>query len=425
MTTTIDELNQKREAIARYDQATLEMMAVPALKKLASGIVPGHSKLKKDELIAGLIASTKAERVVAVLIPDTPLEVIETNRITSQIISENVNEDLSEWTTKLYRDFRAVVQANYLNGKWDEKIHGDIAALAYRVIRFLDTREGQETNGGLALTTKLRYRTHIQNLLTELVDAEAASPYYDQLRFSLEMLIKQIRYQITDLTAQKKGLQERRLAERKEEKAVVSFEPIYEFAMAVFNGLDKLKAPDWKKVSIALAIATGRRMAEIHLTSSQFEYVDKKTCNFTGQLKVKGDAQEYFEKNPAYPIPTLVDAQLVCTAHEWLKRNGKTVEDTRIAANRYTKDLSEVMKLLKSRFHIEHDFFTFKGLRTIYAQVCSQVFNNNDPDNTLYLARILGHGRGELLRGDKLIDMLTPQSYNSDFRVVDTDCVSF
>ncbi len=63
------------------------------------------------------------------------------------------------------------------------------------------------------------------------------------------------------------------------------------------------------------------------------------------------------------------------------------------------------MKVLKNRFHIEHDFFTYKGLRTIYAQVCSQVFNGNDPDNTLYLARILGHGRGELLRGDKLIDM--------------------
>ncbi|MDF5725322.1 MAG: hypothetical protein PUP91_33705 [Rhizonema sp. PD37] len=81
------------------------------------------------------------------------------------------------------------------------------------------------------------------------------------------------------------------------------------------------------------------------------------------------------------------------------------------------------MKVLKSRFQIEHDFFTYKGLRTIYAQVCSQVFNGNDPDNTLYLARILGHGRGELLRGDKLIDMLTPQIYNSDFRVVDVDCV--
>ncbi|MDF5728776.1 MAG: hypothetical protein PUP92_12310 [Rhizonema sp. PD38] len=94
---------------------------------------------------------------------------------------------------------------------------------------------------------------------------------YDPLKFSLEILFKQIRYQITHLTAQKKGLQEGRLAEQKKEKEIVSFKQIYEFAVTVLNGLDKLKAPDWKKVSIALAIATGRRMAEIHLTSCQCE----------------------------------------------------------------------------------------------------------------------------------------------------------
>ena len=242
MTTTIDKLNQKREAIARYDEPTLQMMSAAALKKLARSIIPSYTKMKKDELIAGLISATKAERVIVALIPDTPLEVIETNRIASQTIALNVNEDLSDWTTKLYKDFRNVVQANYKDGKWDEKIHGDIAALAYRVIRFLDNRQGQSADGGLAFTTKLRYRTYIQNLLTELVGTEAASPYYDQLRFSLEMLLKQIRYQITDLTAQKKGLQERRLASRKEEKESVSFKPIYEFAVAVLNGLDKLKS---------------------------------------------------------------------------------------------------------------------------------------------------------------------------------------
>ncbi|MDF5718308.1 MAG: hypothetical protein PUP93_31685 [Rhizonema sp. NSF051] len=117
MTTAINELNQKRESIAKFDQPTLEMMSVPALKKLASGIIPGQSKMKKDELIGGLISATKAERVIVALIPDTPIEVIETNRITKQTIALNVNEDLSDWTTKLYKDFRAVVQANYRNGK--------------------------------------------------------------------------------------------------------------------------------------------------------------------------------------------------------------------------------------------------------------------------------------------------------------------
>ncbi len=119
----------------------------------------------------------------------------------------------------------------------------------------------------------------------------------------------------------------------------------------------------------------------------------------------------------------LIDAQLVVKAHQWLKDNGKVVDSPKAVNRRYSADLSEAMKNLKNNLKIQHELFSYKGLRTIYAQVCNDVFNSADSDNTLYLAQILGHGRGELLRGDDLIDMLTPQSYNSDFRVIDTDCV--
>ena len=66
-------------------------------------------------------------------------------------------------------------------------------------------------------------------------------------------------------------------------------------------------------------------------------------------------------------------------------------------------------------------FFTYKGLRTVYAQVCDTLYNPDKKDNMLYLAQILGHGRGDLIRGDNLIDTATPQSYNSDFNVVNID----
>ena len=425
MTATIDELNQRRELIAKYDEATLQMMNVSALKKLASGIVPGSSRMHKAELIESLIKATKVDRLIAEIIPNTTIEVIEANKSATEVIAKNVSEDLATWTSRLYRDFRNVVQTNWKNGQWDEKIHSDIPALGYRVVHFLNSHKGEQNDGGLAFTTKMRYRTHICNLLKEYVEAERDTVHFKQLESCLEMLQKQIQFQITDIAEQKKGLQERRLAERKKEKEVISFKPIYEFAVTVLNNLDNYKAADWKKVSIALAIVSGRRMAEIHLSSTKFEYVDNQNCDFTGQLKVKGDAEEYFTKYPSYPIPVLVDARLVVAAHDWLKKNIKTHPDTRVVAKRYTKDLSEAMKILKNRFTVEHDFFTYKGLRAIYAQVCSQIFNSNDPDNTLYLAQILGHGRGELLRSTNLTDMLTPQSYNSDFRVVDTDCVKF
>ena len=421
----IEQLNQRREEIAKYDEKMLNMLSVTALRKLASGIVPGTSKMKKPELVEALIACTKAERAIVAIIPDIPLSAIEKNIEATEFLCENVNEDLAQWTTKFFYEFRKVVETNYVNGEWNDDIHRHINAFAYRVVLFLNQRDGNSDNGGLALTTKLRYRTHICNLLIELTENERDLLHYKQLKSCLDSLITQIKFQISDLTAQKKGLQERRLAERKQEKEVISFRPLHEFALTVLGNLDKLRADEWRKVSVALAIVTGRRLAEIHLVSTKFEYVDKRTCNFTGQLKTKGCAEDYFKMNPSYPIPVLVDAKLVCDAHQWLRNNFKVVADSKVAANRYTKDLSEAMKILKKRFGIEHEFFTYKGLRSIYAQVCNQVFNDNDSDNILYLAEILGHGRGELLRNDRLIDTSTPQSYNSDFKVKDTDCVVF
>lgn len=418
------EIVEKRERISKLSEQDLQDMTASGLKRLASGVIPGYGKLRKPQLIEQLIEVTKPERVVAKLIPDTSLDAIEANKISTKEFIENVNEDLGEWTQKLYQEFRALVQSRWRkDGTWDDAIHGDIAGLAYRVIRFLDEREGHQDDGGLAFTTKLRYRTFICNLLTELVENEKDTIYFKQLKSSLEMLLRQIKIQINDLTQQKKGLQERQLAKRKKVKETISFKPLYNFAMRILSDIDNLSSRKWKHVSIALAIATGRRLAEIHQQSTKFEYVDKNHVNFTGQLKVKGDAEEYFEKNPSYEIPVLIDAKLVCKAHQWLKDNDKVVGNSKAVNRRYSGDISQTMKGLKANLSIDHDFFTYKGLRTIYAQTCNDVFNNSDSDNTLYLAQILGHGRGELLRGDDLIDMLTPQSYNSDFKVIDTDCV--
>lgn len=419
-----EEQVKRREKIAKYSEQDLKDMTVAGLKRLASGIIPSYAKMRKVQLIKELLTVSKPEKIIAKLIPDTPLEAIETNTVTTKEFAKNVNEDLAEWTQKLYQEFRALVQSRWRkDGTWDDAIHGDIAGLAYRVIRFLDEREGHQDNGGLAFTTKLRYRTFICNLLTELVESEKDAVYFKQLKSCLEILLRQIKIQINDLTQQKKGLQERQLAKRKKSKENISFKPLHDFAVKTLSNLDKLSFRQWKRISIALAIATGRRLAEIHQESTKFEYVDKSHVNFTGQLKVKGDAEEYFAKYPSYQIPVLIDASLVCKAHQWLKDNNKVVDNSKAVNRRYSGDISQAMKGLKANLDINHDFFTYKGLRTIYSQVCNKVFNNDDSDNTLYLAEILGHGRGELLKGENLTDMLTPQSYNSDFNVSDTDCV--
>lgn len=417
------EIVEKRERISKLSEQDLQDMTASGLKRLASGVIPGYSKLRKPQLIEQLIEVTKPERVVAKLIPDTPLDAIEANAATTKDFVGNVNEGLGEWISSFYKEFRSLVQARYTDGTWDTAIRDDIAALGYRVIRFLDTKEGNQDDGGLAFTTKLRYRTFISKELEELVENEKGAVYFTQLESSLQILKRQIKIQISDSTKKKKGLQERQLVKRKEAKETISFKVLHDFAMRVFSDIDSLNSRKWKHVSIALAIATGRRLAEIHQESTKFEYVDKNHVEFTGQLKVKGDAEEYFDKNPSYKIPVLIDAELVCKAHQWLKDNNKVVNSSRAVNRRYSGDISQAVKGLKANLGIDHDFFTYKGLRTIYAQACNKVFNNGDDDNTLYLAEILGHGRGELLKEGNIRDMLTPQSYNSDFKVIDTDCV--
>jgi Telomere resolvase len=422
----------KREQIAKYTREELEDLTLKGLQKLASGVIPNAARTRKAQLIEEIIAATKAERTVAALIPDTPLEVVEVNSAIARDYEEVIGEDFSQFGNSLYREFRALVQARWKSdGTWDEAIHGDISSLAYRVILWLNSKEGKEADGGLAFTTKLRYRTHIVNIFSEMVESEKGAVYFKQLSSCLEMFKRQIKIQIADITAQKKGLQERQLAKRKKQKAKISFAPLHTYATSVLERLDTLKSSDWKRVSVALAIVTGRRMAELHHVDTRFEYVDQSHVKFTGQMKIKGSAADYFEKLPSYDIPVLADAALVIKGHEWLKSNGKVVDSAKAVNRRYSGDLSDYLKLLKSKWGIEHSLFKYKALRAIYAQVCNHIFNGGNPDNILYLAQILGHGRdslvdrnGNLIEDADLVDLDTPQSYNSDFEVIDWEMLA-
>jgi hypothetical protein len=128
--------------------------------------------------------------------------------------------------------------------------------------------------------------------------------------------------------------------------------------------LDQLmngKEPHWTKVSVAVALGTGRRMAEIH-SLGQFEVTGDYALHFTGQAKTRGaeDAKtDYF-------IPTLFRAATLKRAIEYLDEQKRRLapevqKRDRNAVNRaYAMALSRVMD--------KYPGINYKGLRAIYAE---------------------------------------------------------
>lgn len=104
---------------------------------------------------------------------------------------------------------------------------------------------------------------------------------------------------------------------------------------------------DWRDVSCSLALATGRRMAEIHL-SATFEQIGTHAIAFTGQLKGKTRRVDGVSlRDVIFEIPTLLSADLVCRGLEWLDQKDKRFdksEDTERVNRRWSKVLNEAAK---------------------------------------------------------------------------------
>ncbi|QHG21076.1 protelomerase family protein [Nostoc sp. ATCC 53789] len=165
-----------------------------------------------------------------------------------------------------------------------------------------------------------------------------------------------------------------------------------------YNILTDIKNGDdanWLDVSCAIALATGRRMGEVHLSAS-FEEIDTYTLAFKGQLKGKtrkvrqGDKAVYI-RDVIFKIPTLLPAELVCFALQWLDGKGKRfpqTEDPERVNRRFSKTLNESCK--------QWDIFpkderTYHKFRAAYLRAAIVNDGNIDPyDFTDFAKAVLG-----------------------------------
>ena len=159
----------------------------------------------------------------------------------------------------------------------------------------------------------------------------------------------------------------------------------------------------WKKVVIALALVTGRRQNELLCTATKFELINENWVWFTGQSKTKTYSGEFFDKFPAFAIPTLVSAQLVIDGFEYLKSQNKLIEPTerKLINKRYNSDIGTIFRGVKSETGIPPEL-TFHENRDLYAQLASKIsaipevyetIPNADKFEADYICYLLGEGR--------------------------------
>ena len=158
------------------------------------------------------------------------------------------------------------------------------------------------------------------------------------------------------------------------------------FAHNILTSISNGNDENWMDVSCSLALATGRRMAEIHL-SAKFSKVDDYTMAFSGHLKGKDRKVKIEDKNVlirdvVFNIPTLINADLVVYGLQWLDEKDKrfdTNEDPERVNRRFSKTLNQHCK----NFDIfPEDERTYHKFRAAYFRAC---VINADKDNFDFL----------------------------------------
>jgi hypothetical protein len=166
----------------------------------------------------------------------------------------------------------------------------------------------------------------------------------------------------------------------------------YELLHQVANGASKEEV-EWRDISCALALVTGRRMGEVHL-SGEFTPISEYEVTFRGQLKGKSRKVKVGEKKLAlrdyeFTIPTLVKTELVVKGIAWLEANGKRFErdeEPERVNRRWSKVLSE---------RVAEEWRLFEGMtyhkfRGAYFRACVENAHIDAYDWEDYAKSILG-----------------------------------
>lgn len=161
---------------------------------------------------------------------------------------------------------------------------------------------------------------------------------------------------------------------------------------------------NWRDVSCAIALTTGRRMSEIH-QSGNFEYKSDYELLFSGQLKGKErtvDNSKLYDH--VFSIPTLVKAEYIIagmvylsTSNKRIYKNLPTVKVNELYSKALSKAVTDnwsIYEPLYDRYLTLIDKQTYHRFRAFYFVACSENYRLEHKgdlvDSANYASQIMG-----------------------------------
>lgn len=177
----------------------------------------------------------------------------------------------------------------------------------------------------------------------------------------------------------------RKVNQNLDTRTPITIEPLLEWVLSL---LEPEYIPTWKECSIALALVTGRRMAEIHGVDSKLVLDPNNSSKliFTGQLKTRG-------RTDVAPrsIPVLIPVADALSLYNTLEHHGMTEYLPYEVNKKLAHPLSSQLPIPIKRLFKKCGVSMYKDLRCFYA-TCLQTICPKDVDSTRYLSLALGHG---------------------------------
>jgi integrase len=308
--------------------------------------IPKAYQLKKAQLLEACWEALEGVRA--------QLKIEENQREQAKLALKELkkNEDyqipVAEVASKTYKRLRDIATKGADFQAMKEEINGVVAAVARSEMREYEFS-----------TVKTR-RLDIKNALQVMVNGELPL-----LKETVQILIEYFYSQLLSFqrndSVEISKTYKQQVKVKNSEKTPIEISQLVADCQKTLDDLTNGKNPHWTKVSVAVALGTGRRMAEIH-SLGQFEVTGEYELYFTGQAKTRG----VDDAKTDYTIPTLFPAATLKAAITYLEEQNRRIEPDKQKRDRNATNKAFGMAL--SRAMEKYPGISYKGLRAIYAE---------------------------------------------------------